>query len=62
MPTNTPQPAPSPFIAYNKLTNGFFVKGKGFTGQCAGAASPLNAQEVAVLRATYLNVEVSRER
>lgn len=50
------------YIAYNTKTNAFFVKGKGFIGTCAGAASPLDSVEVDVVRATYDNVAVSKER
>lgn len=50
------------YIAYNSLTNAFFVKGKGFVATCAGAATPLDSTEAAVIRATYLNVVVSNER
>jgi len=50
------------YIAYNSLTNAFFVKGKGFIGTCAGAASPLTSSEAALVRASYLNVVVSKER
>lgn len=50
------------YIAYNSITNAFFVKGKGFVGTCAGAASPLDSSEAAVIRASYQNVVLSKER
>jgi hypothetical protein len=50
------------YIAYNLITNAFFVKGKGFIGNCAGASSPLNSCEAALIRASYQNVVISKER
>ena len=46
--------------AFNSVYGGWYVKGKLFTGDTKCAASLLNAAELAVVRATFINVEVVR--
>ena len=43
------------FTAYNSVTKLLFVRGKGFTAHVNG--TPLDAQQLALVRATFRNVE-----
>jgi len=47
--------------AANIITNLYFISGKGFVAKTTSEATPLTSSEVAVIRASFLNVKIVTE-